>query len=63
MNNKNKVDRFRGSLANTRDDTVFLDRMGGRSGDSSKCCLEMSDTFESPLLPPNDPIYTCHSEL
>jgi len=28
MNNKNKVDGFRGSLANARDDTGFLVRWG-----------------------------------
>lgn len=62
MNNKNKVDGIRGSLAIARDDTGFLVRWGERSGNSPKCCLKMPDACELPLLSPKDPIYACHAD-
>jgi len=62
MNNKNKVDGFRGSLANARDDIGYLVRRGGRSGDSSNCYLKMQIPANRRFSPPNDHIYTCHSE-
>jgi len=56
MNNKNKVDGIRGSLAFARDDTGFFGQVGGKKRQFAKMLPKMPDACELPLLSPKDPI-------